>query len=366
MRKGRLKPKILPAVLKFMRMSSGYSVEDIAKKLGIEDPAKVKSIEEGKDLFTITQIKKLSDIYKRPLAAFFSDKPPEIPESLPDYRINRMKKLTPHVYLAQRRAYYLSTKIAELGDKKSQIPNYPDNIKPESLAREFRKYLNVEQMKSKSPSFILSYYKNILEEKLAISIIEFPLKADDVRAFSINSDVSIIVINENDNNRIKLFSLFHEVCHLIKRSSAICSIVVEQASHDQIETFCNRFSAEFLVPEIELKREINKREMVSFDHESISKLANIYGVSKQVIMLRLLWLNFVDSRKYNEYKERAEKKEIKKGEFRKRNWDKVFYNRAGNLAIKEVSNSLRKGDITFFEAIDVLNMKSKYVEKFIS
>ena len=68
-----------PEVLKALRESSGYSVEEVAKKLNIS-AEKIMSTEEGKTLFTLAQIKKLADIYKRPLAAFFSSSIPELPE----------------------------------------------------------------------------------------------------------------------------------------------------------------------------------------------------------------------------------------------------------------------------------------------
>lgn len=48
-----------------------------------------------------------------------------------------------------------------------------------------------------------------------------------------------------------------------------------------------------------------------------------------------------------------------------RNWDKVFHNRIGNLAIKEISNAYRSGKISYSDMFDVFNMKTKYIEKFI-
>jgi Zn-dependent peptidase ImmA (M78 family) len=363
MKRESLKIQISPSVLRTLRESSGFTIEEIAKKLGITDLVKMKIAEEEKSAFTINQIKKLAEIYHRPLAVFFSDSAPPPIKSLPDYRINRDKKLSPQVYLAQRRAYYLIYKIEELGNKKSIIPEFPDHYDADTLAYEFRKYLECDQVKAKKADEILAYYKNIFEEKLGIAVIEYPLKADDVRAFSISSELSIIVLNEQDRPQIKLFSLLHEICHLLKRKSGICSIEIEQKRDGDIETCCNRFAAEFLTPAEDLRTEISK--LTTMNADSVSELSDIYGVSKQVIMIRLRWLDLISSNQYDTYKEAVEGKGAIRGKFRKRNWDKVFYNRAGNLAIKEISRSYRKGDITFFEAIDILKMKSKYAEKFI-
>ena len=165
--------KVNPDVLKTLRESSGYTVEEIAKKIKTT-VTKVQEAEKGVASFTLTQIKKLADIYHRSLAAFFTDTLPVMP-ALTDFRINREKRLTPEVYVAERRAYYIANKLAELTDKRSQIPDFPETLKPDELAREFRKYLKVGVSKSKKPAELLTQYKQVLEEIFLISIIKSSL-----------------------------------------------------------------------------------------------------------------------------------------------------------------------------------------------
>lgn len=351
--------KVNPDVLKTLRDSSGYTVEEIAKKIKTS-AAKVNEVEKGIASFTLTQIKKLADIYHRSLAAFFTDTLPPMP-ALTDFRINREKGLTPQVYIAERRAYYIANKLAELTDKRSQIPDFPDTLNPDELAREFRKYLKVTLLKSKKPEELLTYYKQVLEENSLISIIELPLKAEDVRGFSVFADISIVVLNEGDNPSIKLFSLFHEIYHLLKRTSGICSIEIEQKDGD-IEASCNLFSAEFLVPLDDLKEEYKR--FPQLDESTVSELSKIYGVSKQVIMLRLLWLGYMPKERYEQFKSKKEEK-MKEKKFARRNWDKVFQNRVGNLVVREASNAYRSGKISYSEVMDILSLKAKYTERFI-
>lgn len=351
-------------VLKTLRETSGYSVEEIAKKLKTAEE-KIKAVEEGKSSFTIIQIKKLADVYHRPLAAFFEPSLPKPQYALTDYRINREKKLPSEIYLAERRAFYLASKVAELSGKKSDIPDLPERLKGNVLANEFRKYLNVQPPRNEKPENILNHYKNILEEKLQISIIEYPLKADDVRAFCISTDLSAVVLNESDEAKIKLFSLFHEICHLLRRNSAICSIEIESDQRiPEVEWDCDLFAAEFLVPEEDLKLEINKIPTAGWD--SISALSDTYGVSKQVVMLRLLRLGYIKQEAYTKFKNNLNIERLKKRKFGRRSWDKVFHNRVGELAIREIKNSYHKGDISFSEVINVMSMKTKYAEKFMS
>jgi len=74
-----------PEVLKTLRENSGYTVEELARKLDVRGE-KIERVERGEDYFALRQIKRLSGIYRVPLAAFFSDSVPHIP-SLPDYRV---------------------------------------------------------------------------------------------------------------------------------------------------------------------------------------------------------------------------------------------------------------------------------------
>ena len=363
MGKLNIKVNILPSILKAIRESSGYSLEDIAKKLK-SSADKIKNAEEGGTVFTITQIKKLADIYHRPLAAFFGEVTPSPLFKLTDYRINRDKKLTPHVYLAERRASYLASKLSELSDRKSQIPTLDDKLSPEELAKEFRTHLKADPIKNETSGKILNLYKKLLEDNLLISVIEYPFKSEDVRAFCIPSDISIIVLNESDEAKIKLFSLFHELCHLLKRNSGICSMELEaKLENTKMESFCNIFSAEFLVPKPDLKPEVEK--LNKLDWKSISSLSDIYGVSKQVIMLRLLGSGYIDQKNYDDLKTNWNTENLKKTGFGKRNWDKVYLNRVGNLAVQRVSSAYHKGDISYSEVIDIFNVKTKYIEKFI-
>jgi Zn-dependent peptidase ImmA (M78 family) len=348
-----------PDVLRALRETSGFTIDEVAKRLKTT-AEKIIETEKGVASFTLTQIKKLADIYHRPLAAFFTDTLPKMPV-IADYRVNRKKRLTPQVYIAERRAYYLANKLSDLTDKKSQIPSFPETLKADEMALEFRNFLKMELLKSIKPEELLAHYKKVLEENILVSIIELPIKAVDVRGFSVLSYISVIVLNEEDKPSIKLFSLFHEVYHLIKRSSGICSIEIELNGED-LESACNLFSAELLVPLHDLKEECKRFK--ELDEGTVSELSEVYGVSKQVIMLRLLSLGYITNKKYNQFTQEGVGKPKEKM-FGRKNWDKVFQNRAGNLAIRETANAYRSGKISYSEVVDILNIKTKYIEKFI-
>jgi Zn-dependent peptidase ImmA (M78 family) len=363
--------KINPQVLSTLIKTSGYDIEDIYLKLKIS----TKRIEEGK--LTLTQVKKLSEILKRPLIAFFNDEVP-IQKVLPDYRLNREKKINPEVLLAQRKLEYLIAKLKDLGNEKSVIPSFPLDESPTELAKEFRNFLGVSLVKKIKSEELLNKYKEILEEKLNLIIIEYPLKpkrkrskelSNDVRAFSIYDELSGIVLNESDHPSVKLFSLFHEVCHLLRKSSGICSLEYEVEKDFKEESYCNQFSAEFLVPFGDLIKEIEPYLPVqagSFDYmeELTNTLSKIYGVSKHVILLRLLNLGYILFQEFDDFKKYLESKE-NKPKYVKRKWIRVFKNRIGNVVLKRTKSSLIKNEISFYEALKILDIKAKYAEKLL-
>jgi len=355
-----LKPEVIIALIE----TSGFEKEEVAKKARIS----LKSLEAGK--LTVAQIKRLAQVLKRPVAAFFSDEITPLPAT-PDYRLNREKRINPEVYLAQRKLIYLREKLKELGAENTVIPSFEPGLSPFQQANAFRDYLKVDVLKNQKPGDILKHYKKVLEDRLNLLIIEYPLKpegleaTDDVRAFSIYSEISGVVLNETDNPSVKLFSLFHEVCHLLRRTSGICSLEYGVEERYEEETFCNQFAAEFLVPSSDLREELKNYTLAGETIlEDAGHLSKIYGVSKQVILLRLLYLGVLSREKYYSLKQELESTEIKKqGGYR--NWEEVFKNRTGNLTIRTVRRKLQENRLSFYEALTILDVKTNYAEKFL-
>ena len=343
-----------PEVLKTLRENAGYDIKTLAKKSGISEE-KIERVERGEDDFTIKQIKKLAKIYRVPLAAFFSDKVPHLP-SLPDYRVNREKNISPTVNLAIRRAKYLSDMVHEISGKRTTIPDFPKNLSPKELADRLRDYLKPEAPIRVPPSKILDYYKKLIEGRLNILVIEYPLKADDVRAFVIKDHISVIVLNESDEATVKLFSLFHELGHLLRDETGLCSITMEE--DEDVERYCNRFAAEFLMPEDEFRKWIQE---YGKDDNSLRKLQRVFGVSIHAMKIRMLNLGLISRKEYEEFKKKF--KEFEKPTGGHKNWEKTFKNRAGNLAIEEVKKAYKRGDLSLHESREILDMKMKYIEK---
>ncbi len=99
-------------------------------------------------------------------------------------------------------------------------------------------------------------------------------------------------MNRKDSYAGRTFSLLHELCHLLLRGDGLCDLGVSQGSDPELETFCNKFAAEILVPQSSLLEEylVTKNKESTWDDTTISSLARKYSVSREVILRRLLTL----------------------------------------------------------------------------
>ena len=80
-----VKANIKPALLIWAREGLGFSLADAAKKLGVSEE-RLASWEADKDSPTINQLRKMTEVYKRPLAVFFLPDPPAGFQVMKDFR----------------------------------------------------------------------------------------------------------------------------------------------------------------------------------------------------------------------------------------------------------------------------------------
>jgi Zn-dependent peptidase ImmA (M78 family) len=128
------------------------------------------------------------------------------------------------------------------------------------------------------------------------------------------------------------------------------------------EQFCDAFAAEVLVPRGDLSSEIKVYKGIT--NRNISTLASAYGVSRQVAGLRLFYLRYIDRSDYLKFTSGSRKKPKGKVSGRK-DWDTVFSNRVGKLVISEVKQSYSKNAISLMDAIEILDVKTKYADEML-
>lgn len=352
---------IQPEVLVFMRKLSGMSEEEIAKKLHISK-SKYLNIENGDEEISESELIHLADIYKRPLIAFYETDISTVPEMPHDYRLNRDKKLSSEVFLAKRKALYLAEELKEITGRITTLPEINTNVSAPELANRVRALLEIDFIKELKEEPILSYYKSIVEEKFFIPVIEHPLKTSGVRAFSVYGKICVMVLNESDSNEVKLFSLFHEFCHLLKRQDGICTVDIEKDKDNQPEErYCDEFAAILLMPENRLRNELPEFPITTL--KQLAEISKKFGVSKLVTIIRMKELNILNIHQYKALKTKLET--VQRAGFGRRNWEQTYIKRTSRLVLNHLLDSFRKGDLTYTSLSTITGIKDKYLQKLI-
>jgi Zn-dependent peptidase ImmA (M78 family)/DNA-binding XRE family transcriptional regulator len=303
-----IKAKVNPGLMRWARTSSGLSISEAAKKIGVKSE-QIEAWESNEDKPTVVQLRKAAQVYKRPLSTFFlSEIPPDftIPHDfrrLPgEVAFIYSPRLLLELRQASERREVARDLYKELGEEPKHFPltaTISDN--PELIAVRIRDALGVtyeQQCRWRNSYNAFREWKTRLE---AFDVLVFQISgipSSEVRSFALAETVlPVIAVNRGETPTARIFSLLHEFCHLMLRQSSICDF--EERGHraaldERTEEFCNGVAAEALVPRRSLMNEPillrASRGVIEWSDDDIQTLANIYCISREVIVRRLLTL----------------------------------------------------------------------------
>jgi len=312
---------INPEMLIWSRKTVKLSVELAAQKIGVKTE-KLESWEKGEAFPTIKQLYKVANVYKRPFALFYFPVPPKHFKPLKDFRKFH------HQYTLTENEEYILQKELILFQQKRQIaldlyeqldtdaPQFKlkgtVNQSLEKLAQKIIQYLDVNhnEVAEINPGYdALNYWKKLLESKGILVFQTSGVPLHIMRGACVAKDVlPVIIINSNDTQNGRIFSLFHELVHIVLREDGISNFKYSNRKlYDQIEVYCNQTAAEVLVPansllESLVVRSHNSRES-QWSADELRKLSHRFCVSREVILRRLLTLGKTTNTFYQDYRE---------------------------------------------------------------
>ncbi|MDI9348940.1 MAG: ImmA/IrrE family metallo-endopeptidase [Candidatus Symbiobacter sp.] len=310
---------VQPAMLKWAREKANISVAEAASALKIPEST-IMDWEQGNESPTWSQLEKLAyNLYKRPAAIFFFPEPPEIEIGTTEFRSmpgRDLELLDRDTILLIRKARAWQIALEELYDghspsahpiwkEMSLSVNQSVISQAEILRQKIFFGINAEIKWSKSDLALKVWRKAV--ENCGVFVFKNPFKQKDISGFCLeHEEFPVIVLNNSTSFSRQIFSLLHELVHVVLRRNAICSLnesIIDDLleSDREIEIFCNAVAANILVPQKEFLEKIstiNKANLIS--ENFIQEMANHYAVSRRVILRRLLDLNYVDKAFYNE------------------------------------------------------------------
>lgn len=294
-----------PKMIRWAREDAGYEIEELPKYL-----EKAPKWESGELKPTWSDLRKLAKKYKRPPVFYLRSEPPKI-EEIPIMEFRSPKRVTeksPELRLEIRKAKYRRNAFINTHKEMGiQLPNFSKHVintsDPKIFAEKIREILDIAVSKQKewifnekgkknyTHSIFLDQWKELVSD-LGILIFETEnVSENEMSGLSLYyNKCPLILLNGKNNHNRRIFTLIHELAHLMKRESAIC----DADKYNTKESFCNKVAGEFLVPsKILISTNLTKKTIVN-DHKcddwsdkELGRLSHIFGVSKQVIVLKL-------------------------------------------------------------------------------
>lgn len=343
---------------------------------------KLSKWESGEELPSIREAKELAKIYKLPFACFYLS---EVPAKKPKRYTDRRTALGTEY---GEMSYELWSEISRIcADRETLLDffdendfqilpvpavNSTDNI--ELVAARIRHFLNLPKSfkyKKEYGSSSFNYFRDVFERHGIVVAQISSVSMSEMKGLSIYEErFPIIAINNKDYERAKTFSLFHEVAHLIRRSSSLC-LIDDDERNDEEEKICDRIAAAVLMDHDEFKRmaTITLSKYGEWNDLSLMSLADKFGVSTIAAFRRLHELSFIsDAQYYDMYSDinASFEENIKAIEAARAGKDiPIFFhvryiNSHGHLMPRMIVTAQNTGKITIGEACKVMNIKSKH------
>jgi Zn-dependent peptidase ImmA (M78 family) len=310
-----------PSVLIWARQESGFEVDVVAKRLGV-NPERLNEWETGDKVPTMRQLEHLAKFYHRPLGLFFRTKPPVIPPLATEYR--RLNGLvpgheSPELRLAIRkmsnRRQLMIDLLDELGEEAASFDLKAHlNESPANVAERLRKALRVSletQFKWASEWEAWASWRDAAE-KLGVLVFQFPkVPLEEARGISLLSwPFPVAAVNSKEMSpEARSFTLIHEIVHLMLAVGHDELPAAKERRHDAdweiVERFAEETASHVLVSENALGAMISSSKLTTgdWDISNVRALARKFRVTPLAMATRLRASGFISWPSYNRWKQ---------------------------------------------------------------
>ena len=257
--------------LEWARNRARYSQAELAQRLGVSHD-RYRYFESGEAQPTIRQVTRLVRILNRSLQFFFMRDIPDEPEPLAELRRlpgsqvgEESPELAEQVHIATERREVALRLFEDLGEQPARLGlsiNQRDD--PEAVGSRIRAALGIDLTEQASWSDeyeALRSWRSLLENA-GILVFQIPgVSVNEMRGFSFAFDpLPIIGFNSKDWPRGRIFTIFHELVHILLDDTVLDSVGDSWFHLDSdypTEFFCNRVAAAVLIPSSDIRLQSN-------------------------------------------------------------------------------------------------------------
>lgn len=297
-----MKSYINPKIITWARERAGLTVAALAEKMR-RDPGEIELWESGGGTPSYAILEQLAYRHlKLPLAVFFFPEPPDLDDPakkfrrLPSYELERFSPDTyQKIRLGQAYQDSLSFLMSDIHKPRRVFRDLsPSSLEPDEFAKKTRQYLGVtfeQQTLFRSCETGFKAWRHAIEE---VAVFAFKDSFDDrfISGLSLlDDDYPIIFVNNSNAFSRQVFTLIHELGHILYGVSGVTDVdesYIELMEDEQrtLEIKCNKFTAHLLVPDEAFREDIRYFQAAGLD--AVSEIAQRYSVSREVILRRLL------------------------------------------------------------------------------
>ncbi len=359
-----------PQILKWAREEAGYDINEITTSLGV-DHASYKEWENNGTKVPFSLLKEMSKKFKRQVAVFFLRAVPKKVKKPKDFRNLALETGadSKEIALAIRRANWYTNLLQEINGigyyqkKYSWLNEYDDkldgkdSIDNDKIAMWIRNRIGTSlelQMKSPTQNQIYKIWRKSIEGNLGISVFQFKMPSDEIQGFSLTDEYPFcITINNNNAMTARIFTVFHELGHILKHQSGMC-YPEKLEENQQFEFECNSFAGKLLIP---------AESVVQTDSaEEIFEYAKQLKVSSETYLRRLYGMGYLPDKQFYILLAEIRSKIVKTDRpFVRLTPLQKSLNSRGNHLFDSVVDAARNNKISFSLASDVLGIRLNHL-----
>lgn len=328
---------------------------------------------------TVKQLSELAKALHIPFGYFFLERLPEKEFPIPHYRTKAEGAFKPSAELmvtldiVRQRQTWAVDLLQELGQEKLRWANSITTGSPvEQSIKVLHELLGLNTGWAKSLpnwSSALRFLITKAEEAGVFVVINgvvgnnthSSLNVEEFRGFVLYDDLApFVFVNGKDAISGKIFTLIHELVHILLGQSASFDLNHLQPADSEVEQYCDQVTAEFLVPASELM------SLVQAGMREYQQLAKHFKVSQIVVARRMLDLHLIDKPGflvfYHEY--------IQSEFTTKEGSGGNFYNTAPYRVSRRffglVHNAVKANRLLYTDAFRLTGLKAKTYDNYVA
>lgn len=380
-------PGINPEVLIWARETAGLSRERAAKSLviggrKISGEETLRQYEEGEKEASRALLVKMATVYRRPLLIFYLPAPPALAERGEDFRTlpdelrieskGNLDALVRDIYVRQDLIKNVLQDVEEAFER-DYVGSISSNLEPSVAAHHLAKVIDFNLDKFRryaKPEEAFSYLRKLIEDVGAFVILmgnlgshHTDISVEAFRGFALSDKIApFIVINDQDAQSAKSFTLLHEFAHILIGATGLSGNRAEQ----KIERYCNDIASLLLLPAQDLNGVNWFSENTDVLIQKISGFARNLNVSGSLVAYRLYMAGIIQedtwnttSQKFREMwiAQKAATKDARSSDSSGPSYYVVRRHKLGSSLVSLVQRTMREGALTATKAGKVLGVK---------